>query len=111
MCPRYGWFIGFYTQVEPMVVKIEDGLYLILYHPELNEVDMNIWMLQRCIVPELERVRYLHNLYTLSIHLFLFPSISPTRLSFFPSSILPFFPSSLPPALLFPPPLCIEVRM
>lgn len=118
MCLRYGWIIRFYTQVEPMVVKIQDELYRILYHPELNEVDMNIWMLQKCIIPELKRVRYLHHVYILSTHLslLLFLSISPTRLPFFPSfhflsSLPPIIPSSLPSALPFPPPLCIEGRM
>jgi hypothetical protein len=41
----------------PKIVKLADDLSIILYHPALDEVVLNIWMFQICIIPQLERLR------------------------------------------------------
>ena len=43
---------------KPKIILLEPGLSIILYHPSLDEIELNIWMFQICIIPQLELLRY-----------------------------------------------------
>ena len=59
-------------KVRPKIIMLGDDLSVILYHPALDEIQLNIWMFQICIIPQLERLRYavLHNILTIK---YIFP--------------------------------------
>ena len=45
-------------KLSPKVIILEPDLSIILYHPSLDEVQLNNWMFQLCILPQLELLRY-----------------------------------------------------
>lgn len=45
-------------KTRPKIIMIEPDLSVILYHPSLDEIELNVWMFQLCIIPQLELLRY-----------------------------------------------------
>jgi hypothetical protein len=43
---------------KPKIILLQPDLSIILYHPSLDEVQLNNWMFQICIIPQLLRLRY-----------------------------------------------------
>jgi hypothetical protein len=64
-------------QLSPKVIILEPDLSIILYHPSLDEIQLNNWMFQLCIIPQLELLRYalilkkINLIYTFSSNVFL----------------------------------------
>ena len=45
-------------KIRPKIVMLESDLSVILYHPSMDETQLNVWMFQICIIPQLELLRY-----------------------------------------------------
>ena len=45
-------------KTRPKIIMIEPDLSVILYHPSLDEIELNVWIFQLCIIPQLELLRY-----------------------------------------------------
>ena len=42
----------------PKIIMIQPDLSVMLYHPSLDKMQLNVWMFQVCIIPQLELLRY-----------------------------------------------------
>ena len=45
-------------KIKPKIIILEPDLSIILYHPSIDEIQLNVWMFQICIIPQLELLRY-----------------------------------------------------
>jgi hypothetical protein len=43
---------------KPKIIQLQPDLSIILYHPSMDEIELNNWMFQICIIPQLLRLRY-----------------------------------------------------
>ena len=45
-------------KLKPKIIILEPDLSILLYHPSMDEIQLNVWMFQICIIPQLELLRY-----------------------------------------------------
>ena len=45
-------------KLRPMIILLQHDLSVILHHPSFDKTELNVWMFQKCIIPQLELLRY-----------------------------------------------------